>query len=93
MKNFISDNEARTVARISHFFRQFENGSANLGENSNKIQDYKFELDGYNEKINLLKETALKDNIELDRKDFIIRKRKINKESFFKRGCKSTLAS
>ena len=82
------------VARIKAYFSDnLKMDSANLGENSNKIQDYKFELDGYNEKINLLKETALKDNIELDRKNFIIRKRKINKESFFKRGCKSTLAS
>ena len=56
MKNFISDNEARTVARIKATFSDnLKMDAANLGENSNKIQDYKFELDGYNEKINLLK--------------------------------------
>ena len=83
MKNFISDNEARTVARIKATFSDnLKMDSANLGENSNKIQDYKFELDGYNEKINLLKETALKDNIELDRKISSLEKERSIKKAF-----------
>jgi DNA sulfur modification protein DndD len=83
MKSFISENEARTVARIKATFSDnLKINTANLAENSNKIQDYKFELDGLNEKINLLKETALKDNIELDRKITDLEKERSIRKTF-----------
>jgi len=83
MNTFISISEAGIITGIKAAVNENtqEKEQNNLSENSLKIQDYKQELEALNDNINLIKDRALKDDIELSkRKDLLEKERSKKKE-------------
>ncbi len=84
MKSFISISEARIIAAIKAAVSENtkEKEKSDLSENSSRIQDYSQELDALEQDIELIKDRALKDDIELSKENDFLQKERSKRKKY-----------